>query len=136
MEPMTEATEDVKTREERQKIRSGLKTRSILGKRKREENEVEAQDTVNREEGPKFASGSDSLPTTTNNTISERKRKRKGPKGPNPLSVKKPKQRIPSAPLPNKLKDNTDDTISPAKRKRKRKPSSRQGLSDLAVLHG
>jgi U3 small nucleolar RNA-associated protein 23 len=137
MEPMAEATEDLQTREERQKIRSGLKTRSTLGKRKREGNEAEALDTADGEDGSKFALNSDSLLAATDNTRSEMKKKRKGPKGPNPLSVKKPKKRIPPAPQPNNLvKDNKDDSISTGKRKRKRKPSSRQEPPEPAVFDG
>lgn len=137
MEPMAEVTEGLKTREERQKIRSGLKTRSTLGKRKREENEVETQDTADGEDDFRFAPESDSLPAATDNTRPERKKKRKGPKGPNPLSVKKPKMRIPPAPQPNNLlKDNTDDNISTGKRRRKRKPSSFRELPESVVLDG
>ena len=135
MEPMAEATEDLKTRDERQKIRSGLKMRSTLGKRKREGNEVEAQDTAIEEDGSKFVLGSHSLPAATDNTRPERKKKRKGPKGPNPLSVKKPKKRTPPAPQPDNLLEGNDN-IPSGKRRRKRKPSSRQELPELAVLDG
>jgi len=137
MEPMAEATEDLKTREERQKIRSGLKTRSTLGKRKREGNEVKAQDTANGEETPKFAPSSDSIPATTDNAEPDKKKKRKGPKGPNPLSVKKPKNRMPLAPQPNNLlKHNADKSISIGKRRRRRKPSSHQEPPEPAVSDG
>lgn len=134
MEPMADATEDLKAREERQKFRSGLKMRPTSGKRKRED---EAQNTANGDEVPTFAQGSDPLPAITNNAEPEKKKKRKGLKGPNPLSVKKPKKRMPLAPQPNNLlKDNTDENFSSGKRRRKRKPSSRQEPAEPAVSDG
>ena len=74
MEPMAGATSENRDREERGKFRAGLKRGSGSLKRKREDNdngEVEGHD-----EGGK-----------------PRKKTVKGPKGPNPLSVKKAKKR-------------------------------------------
>ena len=81
MEPM--ATGSVNAREglEREKFRSGLKTRGI-GKRKRDEDDNVP--TAGEEQGMKSISGIDGR--------AGKKTRTKGPKGPNPLSVKKPKK--------------------------------------------
>ncbi|KAI9784167.1 MAG: hypothetical protein M1839_002672 [Geoglossum umbratile] len=84
MEPMAEATEQVKEREERGKFRAGLKTKrgeQVGMKRKRDTEEDGANDG-----GAKARDGED------NNRGVSKGRKR-GPKGPNPLSMKKPKRR-------------------------------------------
>jgi U3 small nucleolar RNA-associated protein 23 len=78
MEPMAEATESVRDREEKAKFRDGLKGRasgSVGMKRKREEGGEEAKEGGG-EEGK------------------EKKKKKVfgGPKGPNPLSMKKSKK--------------------------------------------
>lgn len=80
LEPMARKTEEVRDREEKSKIRAGLKTRrgaAVGEKRKRddEDNDVEAgqQDGVEDVQIPK-------------------KKRVKGPKEPNPLSVKKAKK--------------------------------------------
>jgi U3 small nucleolar RNA-associated protein 23 len=78
MEPMAGVTAENRDREERQKFRDGLKGGRASGslKRKREED----NETEKKEGG-----GADGAPKKT--------RKQRGPKGPNPLSVKKPKKR-------------------------------------------
>jgi U3 small nucleolar RNA-associated protein 23 len=79
LEPMAMATEDVRSKEERLKMRSGLKSRrqSAGVKRKRDDGDdnadAEAESEPQAEEEPK-------------------KRKIRGTKGPNPLSVMKPKK--------------------------------------------
>ena len=84
MEPM--AADSVNAREgmEREKFRSGLKTRGagLLGKRKRGEDDDDAVAGESREEKSR-AEGDEK---------GGKKKKVKGPKGPNPLSVKKPKK--------------------------------------------
>ena len=85
LEPMAVATEDVREREERRKFRSVLREKSSAGggvKRKRVEDvsgETAGDDGMN--------AGLDEDGEV------KKKKKRKGPKGPNPLSVKKPKKR-------------------------------------------
>lgn len=86
LEPMAGRTEEVREREEKGKIRAGLKGRrggEAAGgeKRKREEDDHEDGD-VGGGAGAVGDTG-DSQP---------KKKKAKGPKGPNPLSVKKPKK--------------------------------------------
>ena len=81
LEPMAEGSLDVREGAEREKFRAGLKKRGagVLAKRKRMEdadggtNGFQAQDS----------DGNETLP---------KKRRVRGPKGPNPLSVKKPKK--------------------------------------------
>ena len=82
LEPMSNASVETKEREERGKVRIGLKGRRSASdagiKRKRvhsdEEEDTEAADARSE--------------------IAIKKRKVKGPKGPNPLSAKKPKDKI------------------------------------------
>ncbi|KAI9812458.1 MAG: hypothetical protein M1827_004689 [Pycnora praestabilis] len=94
MEPMGSATENVKEKEERGKFRVGLTSKRGLAstlKRKRDEANqevgMEGQKTV---EGK---SGTDGAMDETEEVNSATKRKKRGPKGPNPLSVRKSKKR-------------------------------------------
>lgn len=137
LEPMALATEDVRSKEEKLKMRSGLKSRRAAAgvKRKRDDDGDEMDAEVGlgtqREGEPK-------------------KRKIKGPKEPNPLSVMKPKKMkapqlltiggerrvtIRKAMQPDSLQEersarliqnddsqNNDTTDGAKKRKRKRKP--------------
>jgi U3 small nucleolar RNA-associated protein 23 len=79
LEPMAMATEDVRSKEEKLKMRSGLKSRrqSAGVKRKRDDGE----DNADAEEEPE--------PEVEREP---KKRKIRGTKGPNPLSVMKPKK--------------------------------------------
>lgn len=82
LEPMGGKTELARERDEKEKIRAGLKTRrggdSTAEKRKREEDDDDAAgDAADTSATPK-------------------KKKARGPKGPNPLSVKKAKKPDPS----------------------------------------
>lgn len=81
LEPMAERTERVKEGEEKAKIRAGLKARrgGAVEKRKREdEDEEDEQERGGAEEAQ--------------DEPAKKKRKAKGPKGPNPLSMKKSKK--------------------------------------------
>lgn len=84
MEPM--AADSVNAREgmEREKFRSGLKTRGrgLIGKRKRDEDDGDAVAGESREAKSR----------TEGDERAAKKKKAKGPKGPNPLSVKKPRK--------------------------------------------
>jgi U3 small nucleolar RNA-associated protein 23 len=89
MEPMAEATEQVKDREEREKFRAGLKSkrRDQVGdqvgvKRKRD---------LGDENGCKRGTSERDEDDGKHGVYKKRKR---GPKGPNPLSLKKPKKRL------------------------------------------
>jgi U3 small nucleolar RNA-associated protein 23 len=111
LEPMAETTGLARMREEKARFRVGLRgTKSSLGKRARAEEENEQEES---------------------NTTSEVKTKRKkGPKGPNPLSALKPKKR--DAPGDNSPERRTRDDETAAdvedealKKKRRRKSSKR-----------
>ncbi|KAH7417208.1 Fcf1-domain-containing protein [Cadophora sp. MPI-SDFR-AT-0126] len=119
MEPMAEASSDNREKEERVKFRQGLKRGSGSLKRKREDGE----DGEEKNDGDVGAD------------IPKKKRKAKGPKGPNPLAVKKSKKSVADRPKPSTQKDkesavgesNLEKSDGPeqgAKRKRKRKPKS------------
>ena len=124
MEPMAEATEQFKSREERQKFRSGLKDRS-LGKRKRDDDEEDKQDAGDDETS---AADKEKAPTP--------KKKSKGLKGPNPLSMRKPKSRELAQAAANPTKPEREEpkvrpsqpaevaTSDGHRRKRVRKPST------------
>ena len=145
MEPMAEGSAGLREGIERSKFRSGLRGRNagLLGKRKRGEDEgcdVEARDDKHVTD------------ITEGAEMALKKKKVKGPKGPNPLSVKKSKKSGSvlkrnegenSKPFPVELeKPDVDAETSavtsviqgaldetpnpPAKRKRKHKPKSKQ----------
>ena len=84
MEPMAASSADAKEGMEREKFRSGLKTRGtgLIGKRKR--NEDDGDLTAGMGQEVQGIAGDDER--------TEKKRRTKGPKGPNPLSMKKPKK--------------------------------------------
>jgi U3 small nucleolar RNA-associated protein 23 len=122
MEPMGGATEELKQKEERQKFKAGLKSRlngnTTLGKRRRDE-----------EEGMDDMAPQRPAAVSTTDAVSTTKRK-KGPKGPNPLSVKKPKARLqptsnpnpPTSPPTAISTSAAPEESSKKKRKRKHKP--------------
>ena len=91
MEPMAEGSVGVREDIERSKFRSGLRGRGagLLGKRKRGEDE--GTDVDVREDKPVT-----SIPEGDETAV--KKKKAKGPKGPNPLSVKKAKKENGSVP--------------------------------------
>jgi U3 small nucleolar RNA-associated protein 23 len=117
MEPMAGATAENREKEERGKFRAGLKRGSGSLKRKREDGEEDEKPGV-QEDMPK-------------------KKVVKGPKGPNPLAVKKPKKKSEEAAateikveikkeLGNEVLNagQPDGSLSTIKRKRKRKHKS------------
>ena len=83
LEPMAQATADLKESEERAQVRAGLKGRrgqaAVGMKRKREDDDTDAALQ------PTAAAGGEAEPVP-------KLRKARGPKGPNPLSMKKPKK--------------------------------------------
>jgi U3 small nucleolar RNA-associated protein 23 len=74
MEPMAGATAENREKEERGKFRAGLKRGSGSLKRKREDDEVKED-------------------AETNEDMQKKRKSVKGPKGPNPLAVKKSKKK-------------------------------------------
>jgi U3 small nucleolar RNA-associated protein 23 len=139
MEPMAGATAENREREERGKFRAGLKSGRASGsqgmKRKREDDE-EGEDKLqsrsrNGEEG------------TGDGATKRKKTHGRGPKGPNPLAVKKPKKRIDGKEIKESpkavsdvmggsyvegpLTDGTSETGVKRKRRRKHKSGAEEG---------
>lgn len=130
MEPMANVTEELREREEKSKFKQGLKGQrkpDQAPKRKRDDGEEEGQDDQS------VAGGA------TDDAQPAKKRKQKGPKQPNPLSMKKAKKdktATPAAP-PKKATYTEADESQPfttadgatptesSGRKRKRKPKSK-----------
>ena len=154
MEPMAEGSVGVRDGIERSKFRSGLRGKGslLLGKRKRGEDEGSDVDAA---EGKQANSG----PGGDEKTAI--KKKMKGPKGPNPLSMKKPKREASSNSRTENehgekaLSFDPEETVadpkpstpmiegalneapnSPERRKRKRKHKSKQLGSFVAVHSG
>ena len=154
MEPMAVGSVNAREGMEREKFRSGLKTRgtALVGKRKRDEDGGNAT----------AAEGQAAEQNTENDERAGKRKKVRGPKGPNPLSVKKPKKttvddqkekttmpersdealsdsnarerRAETTPFTVEIRDGPFDEMQgrDAKRKRKRKHKSKQ-LEALSV---
>ena len=154
MEPMAVGSVNAREGMEREKFRSGLKTRgtALMGKRKRDDDSGNAT----------AAEGQEAKQVTENNEMAGKKKKVKGHKGPNPLSVKKPKKttvddekekrrmparldeavddpkvrerRAETTPITVEIREGPFDEMQgrDAKRKRKRKHKSKQ-LEALSV---
>lgn len=131
MEPMAEKSSDNREREERVKFRAGLKRGSGSLKRKREdgeEDETEAKGVLGEGED-----------------IPKKKKKVKGPKGPNPLAMKKSKKTAEDGDVKPRKESNKDvgvedskvepvEGAEPAgKTKRKRKHKSAADTSGVAI---
>ncbi|KAJ4343056.1 hypothetical protein N0V87_000775 [Didymella glomerata] len=130
MEPMTSATEDFREREEKSKFKQGLKgaRKPDAGeKRKREDDEVKDEKSIATE------------------TQAPTKRRQKGPKQPNPLSMKKKKTDTPKAQPASEKKakpvesnqsqatgaDASDGEVAaPKKRRRKHKSKAEGGAAE------
>ena len=157
MEPMAEGSVGVREGVERGKFRAGLKGRNPSGVKRKRDPEDEA-------ETGKVA-GSGDAPSRGGEEDLERvvkKRKARGPKGPNPLSVKKPKkeksqpeaqnhkesgltkthkeevgsrsQPIAHSNIIEVAADGTETTPAKRKRKRKHKPGLVSALAE--TVHG
>ncbi|KAI9720035.1 MAG: hypothetical protein M1812_003162 [Candelaria pacifica] len=146
MEPMADATEDAREKEERGKFRLGLKSRGRPGstlKRKREDWGVDESRGETQQHQPGL--GEDRIPNNAGDEGLSRKKgkKTRGPKEPNPLSVRKSKKApigeegsepINEPVISSKLSDtglNSEEnpssigpTNAPIKPKRKRKHKS------------
>jgi U3 small nucleolar RNA-associated protein 23 len=134
MEPMANATEELREREEKSKFKMGLKGQrkpDQAPKRKRDDEEAGRDD-----QSIAYGATGDAGPS--------KKKRQKGPKQPNPLSMKKAKKDTPSTqPAPKKAKSadenaaqpsTTDEAGAPSEssgRKRKRKPKAKSD-SDAA----
>ncbi|KAK4449451.1 rRNA-processing protein utp23 [Podospora aff. communis PSN243] len=111
LEPMAEASKKVRNGEELAKFKEGI----IRGsqKRKRDDGEDAGSDVSGDEDGePGAGEGAEKK---------KKKKKTYGPKGPNPLAVKKAKKQTVSEKKPRKDGEPTEDTPSDPKPKRKRR---------------
>jgi U3 small nucleolar RNA-associated protein 23 len=114
MEPMANATEELRENEERGKFRAGLIGKRGMShtasKRRREEEESNVLAPSTHPADERRAQHGAETP----NLLLNQKKRKKGPKGPNPLSVKKPKAREAKLPDSTALsnKDNTKLTIN------------------------
>lgn len=129
LEPMGEKTEDVRERDERAKTRAGLKgRRDGLGtKRKRDaEDEIESGDEPRQQ-----------IATTEESAGAKKRKTARGPKSPNPLSMKKKTKDKPRATTNMEVEESAgtagavsqsvgtsapDGSDGRVKRKRKRRP--------------
>lgn len=84
IEPMATSSVNARENKEREKFRGGLKTRGtgLVGKRKRNEDDGDAV----------AGEGQEAKSITEGDGRAGKKKRAKGPKGPNPLSMKKPKK--------------------------------------------
>lgn len=88
MEPMAQATIDVRNHEERAKLKTGIYGRqSIPGLSKRKQGEERTEDDA-------FYKPSETTTEAGQTAQNPIKRRKRIAKGPNPLSVKKPKKKI------------------------------------------
>ncbi|KAG8421093.1 hypothetical protein J3458_002999 [Metarhizium acridum] len=120
MEPMSDESVRLRAREERSKFRAGLKP--TIGKRKRAERDDGGEE--DDDDGNVMATDKGTEPKPP-----AKKSKRPGPKGPNPLSVKKKAKKQTDGTSKPKKTAKTAETEeksgeAPAKRKRKRKSKS------------
>jgi len=137
MEPMAAATEKVREAEERGKFRAGLKGSRISGnaspgsgllKRKRDnDDDEEAEDSQD--------GNADSQ--TEHTPKVGKKRRRKGPSGPNPLSAKKSSKKLAHTPSSSAngatgMVKNTSDATQKAKRRRKHTSGNTNGADNAA----
>lgn len=126
LEPMADQSVQIREREEKRKFRAELK--NTLGKRKREEKEDR-----NGGEGEGDDDGSESDDdvkqgkAAQESTSEKKSKKNRGPKGVNPLSMKKKKPQQPPKKEAGKKPEDVSD--APAKRKRRKKTKSENGAT-------
>ncbi|PHH91434.1 hypothetical protein CDD83_442 [Cordyceps sp. RAO-2017] len=128
LEPMSDESAQTRARDEKSKFRAEIKT--ALGKRKREGQAEKSEGARGDESGPQpgpAGDGHDEAADDAPATGTAKKKKNRGPKGPNPLSMKKstkPKAAVPQASATPKVEAPTD---APSKRKRRKKIKSEDG---------
>jgi len=135
MEPMADVTEQFREREEKSKFKLGLKGQRNPGN-------ADAPPKRKRADEGQDAEGNQSISDQATGEARPKAKKHKGPKGPNPLSVKKPKKDKTSA--PKKARPSTSETAggddhrgnrddsAPKKRRRKHKSKAEGGNDDDA----
>ncbi|KAL2159171.1 hypothetical protein VTH06DRAFT_2603 [Thermothelomyces fergusii] len=138
LEPMSVASAQAMEREERSKFLDGIIRRANKRKREDDESGDEHSDAEGKSQGEKNGEpGGDDKP--------KKKKKRYGPKGPNPLSVMKPKKKTPAVPppkpkatVPPRAAEGTTEatTEKKAKRKRRKKSKGDAGSGESAGVNG
>ena len=126
LEPMAGASEEVREREEKAKVRAGLKGRrgaQAGEKRKREDQEEHSND----EAAPHERDGGEQEASAT------KKRRVRGPKGPNPLSVKKSKKEKDKTPRARLVEDERPTTLRNAT---KQDPQASEKAMDAGLAVG
>ncbi|KFA75986.1 hypothetical protein S40288_05630 [Stachybotrys chartarum IBT 40288] len=126
LEPMADESVALRLREEKGKFRAEIK--KALGKRKRDEKELDSDDDqeVSGASGDQQdkADGATSV-ERSGDTAAEKKKQRKGhgPKGPNPLAAKKKKKKSTGESMPKKSEPPAKvvEPEGPGKRKRRKK---------------
>ncbi|KJZ72594.1 hypothetical protein HIM_07953 [Hirsutella minnesotensis 3608] len=136
LEPMSDESAQTRAREERGKFRAELK--KALGKRKRDEGaDADKHDTDGQDEArPSQAHDEADGEADDGATEKPKNKKRRGPKGPNPLSVKKAKKET-KAPAHAEAETQADaPQDAPAKRKRRRKNKTKAEAADGGANQG
>ncbi|KAL0469177.1 Fcf1 domain-containing protein [Neurospora intermedia] len=144
LEPMSEASQQIRDREERQKFKDGIIRRSL--KRKREDGDdkedSEGDSDSEGEGGQGQEVNKEKSTDATGSAEQEQKEKKKkkknyGPKQPNPLAMKKAKKeddkkkKSPSDPQrPKKPSDTNADSTAEGKAKRKRRRKTAGGAAE------
>ncbi|KAK3487303.1 Fcf1-domain-containing protein [Neurospora crassa] len=144
LEPMSEASQQIRDREERQKFKDGIIRRSL--KRKREdgdEKEDSKGDSDSEGEGGQGQEVNKEKSTdATGSAEQEQKEKKKkkknyGPKQPNPLAMKKAKKEddkkkktLSNPQRPKKPSETTADSTAEGKAKRKRRRKTAGGSAE------
>lgn len=129
LEPMSDESAQTRAREEKSKFRAEIK--AALGKRKREENKDAHQGAGGDSRPAQAKSDHGDTVGDANVAAGPKSKKRRGPKGPNPLSVKKAKKKKPEdAPLITPMPSAEAPAEAPSKSKRRRKNKSATEAAD------
>lgn len=141
LEPMSDASQQIRDREERQKFKDGIIRRPL--KRKREDgDEGEDSEGDSDSEGEKEKS-TDAPDASSSGQAPEKKKKKKnyGPKQPNPLAMKKAKkeakpQQSDQQQKPKKPAETNAESTAEGKAKRKRRKKTGTATGTGATAEG
>ncbi|KAG5925855.1 hypothetical protein E4U42_003872 [Claviceps africana] len=126
LEPMSDESVQLRAREERKKFRAGIKP--TLGKRKREDkdggHDADDDDGLEHDADNAGTGERQEEKSTGNDEPTKKKNRRHGPKGPNPLSVKKAKKKkTQETTQADSTKAEDGDETAKRKRRRRTKPA-------------
>ncbi|GAB1311262.1 rRNA-processing protein utp23 [Madurella fahalii] len=125
LEPMSSSSAQAREREERAKFMDGIIRRPQ--KRKREEDGSGEDDSGKEEEGGDSGKAGQAGRTGEQDKP-KKKKKRYGPKAPNPLSIKKPKKDAATGQKAKKAAAPPTDAPTEVKAKRKRRKKTKEAL--------